>query len=112
MKKTVFVAALATVLGFGSAFANTTPLTDKPEYNLSEQIQAYLSTSEIYVKKQDLTAKVLFTLTSEKRIAVLDIHSDYNDVKGMISRTLKGKKVQIEDLEVGKKYIIDVRITS
>ena len=43
---------------------------------------------------------------------VLAVKSDYWDVKGFLNRRLDKKKVNISDFEVGKQYVVDVRLTS
>ncbi len=110
MRKLSLAAALAVTLVSSSVWAN--PPKKKTEVKpLSEQIHEILAENSIYVKNKDLTARVLFTLDEKKRILVLAIKSDYWDVRGFLNRRLDKKKVNITNFEVGKQYVVDVRLT-
>lgn len=111
MGKTSFIMALLAMLFSGSISASD-PVPGIKSRDLSLQIQEILDENSIYVRNKDLTAKVLFTVTDDKRIIVLEIKSDYMDVKGFLKRSLNKKRVKVSDLAVGEQYIVDVRITS
>lgn len=111
MGKLSLVTAWAVMLVSGSVWA-TTPKKDSEVRTLSEQIQEILAENSIYVKNEDLTARVLFTLNEDQRIVILAIKTDYWDVKGFLNRRLGRKKVNITNFEVGKQYVVDVRLTS
>lgn len=111
MGKTNFVMAFLALLFTGSIWASN-PEPGIKYGNLSYQIQEILKENSIYVRNQDLTAKVLFKVTEDKRIIVLEIKSDHKDVEGFLKRSLNKKRVKVSDLAVGEQYIVDVRITS
>ena len=111
MGKLSLTIAMAIMLVSGSVWA-TPPEENSEVKTLSEQIQEILSDNSIYVKKEDLTARVLFTLTEDKRIVILAIKTEYWDVRGFLNRRLDKKKVDITHFEVGEQFVVDVRLTS
>ncbi|MEM9362808.1 MAG: hypothetical protein AAGA43_09240 [Bacteroidota bacterium] len=111
MRKLSLATALAVTVVSGSVWA-APPKKKVETKTLSEQIHEILAANSIYVKNKDLTARVLFTLNEDSRIMVLAVKSDYWDVKGFLNRRLDKKKVNISDFEVGKQYVVDVRLTS
>ena len=111
MRKLSFATAIAVMLVSSSVWA-TTPKKTSEVRTLTEQIQEILAENSIYVKNEDLTARVLFTLNEDQRIVILAIKTDYWDVKGFLNRRLDKKKVNLADFEVGKQYVVDVRLTS
>ncbi len=111
MGKTSFVMAFLALLFTGSILASSTE-TGTKDGNLSYQIQEMLIENSIYVRNSDLTAKVLFKVTEDKRIIVLEIESDHSDVKGFLKKSLNKKRVKVGNFAVGEQYIVDVRFTS
>nr|WP_298999548.1 hypothetical protein [uncultured Allomuricauda sp.] len=107
------ILAIATAIMLVSSSISAASSKKNPEVNtLSGQIQEILAKNSIYVKNKDLTARVLFALNENKRIVILAIKSDYWDVKEFLNRRLDKKKLDITNFEVGKQYVVDVRLTS
>lgn len=107
MRRQSIASILAATLVSATALANPPKRVD----HLSKEIHNLLKYNSIYIKNNDLTAKVWFTLTEEQKINVLYIQSNNMEVKRFLVRSLDRKKVSVPDAEIGKEYTVNVRIT-
>jgi len=79
---------------------------------LATQIWELLNENNLAVDSYDLTAKVLFTLNSEKEIVVISVDTKDTDLETFVKRKLNYKKVEVEEVKQGKMYKLPVRVTT
>ncbi len=111
MRKFSLVLVAAALLVSGNLFANNSDTTD-PQKTLATQIWELLNENNLAVDSYDLTAKVLFTLNSEKEIVVISVDTKDTDLETFVKRKLNYKKVEVEEVKQGKMYKLPVRVTT
>jgi ribosomal protein L7Ae-like RNA K-turn-binding protein len=57
-----------------------------------------------------LTAEVLFTVNSKAEIVVISVDTGDSDLESFVKGKLNYKKVQLEEVVVGRMYRLPVRI--
>lgn len=104
-KKILF--SLMLLISLSSAAANfNEPAKFDP---FSEEISKMLSRSSLVIS-EDLTIKVLFTLTENKVIQINSISSSNKTVNKFLRASLSIERLKGENWEVGKVYILPVRV--
>jgi hypothetical protein len=76
---------------------------------LSTQIWELLNENNLAVDNYDLTAKVIFTVNSEREIVVISVDTMDSDLESFVKSTLNYKKVQLEEVIEGKMYTLPLR---
>lgn len=111
MRKFSLILVAAALLISGNLFANDSDKTD-PQKSLATQIWELLNENNLAVDSYDLTAKVLFTVNSEKEIVVISVDTKDTDLETFVKRKLNYKKVEVEEVKQGKMYKLPVRVTT
>lgn len=76
---------------------------------MSTQIWELLNENNLAVDNYDLTAKVIFTVNSEREIVVISVDTMDSDLESFVKSTLNYKKVQLEEVIEGKMYTLPLR---
>lgn len=108
MRKFSLILVAATLLASGNLFANDMDKTN-PQKSLATQIGELLKENTLLVD-YDLTAKILFTVNSEAEIVVISVDTGDSDLESFVKGKLNYKKVQLEEVVVGRMYRLPVRI--
>ncbi|WP_299161020.1 hypothetical protein [uncultured Eudoraea sp.] len=109
MRKFSLILVAATLLVSGSIFANDSDTKD-PQKSLATQIGEILKENQLVVDNYELTAEVLFTVNSEAEIVVISVDTGDSDLESFVKGKLNYKKVQLEEVVVGRMYRLPVRI--
>ncbi|MFC2147472.1 hypothetical protein ACFLR9_02805 [Bacteroidota bacterium] len=109
MRKISLILVAATLLVSGSIFANDSDIKD-PQKSLATQIGEILKENQLVVDNYELTAEVLFTVNSEAEIVVISVDTGDSDLESFVKGKLNYKKVQLEEVVVGRMYRLPVRI--
>ena len=108
MKKISLVLAACMLIATGNLFAND-PAPNDPTESLKLEIESLLGSNNFKVKK-DITAKVEFTLNQDQEIVVLEIDSKDALVKRYLKSRLDNRKVNLENIKEGEKFVVPVRL--
>lgn len=109
MKKQI---ALTTVLlVFAITSTNANPTREPGTLKLSEQIQKLLDNSTFDLSEGEMKAQVRFTLNKEGEIVVLSVDTEDSSLEGFVKGRLNYRKVQLDQVEEGKIYAVQVRVT-
>ncbi|MEM8506447.1 MAG: hypothetical protein AAF717_01405 [Bacteroidota bacterium] len=111
MKKRNMFTVLATLFCVAAVTANVA-LAKHPNLGIQEQLQKILSDNSLSVDKGDATARVLFKVNQQGKIELLEIVSKRKDVRWFIDRKLDGKAIEVDDINLGEVFVVNVRITS
>jgi hypothetical protein len=109
MRKFSLILVAAALLVSGSIFANDSDTKD-PQKSLATQIGEILKENQLVVDNYELTAEVLFTVNSEAEIVVISVDTGDSDLESFVKGKLNYKKVQLEEVVVGRMYRLPVRI--
>lgn len=109
MRKISLILVAAALLVSGSIFANDSDTKD-PQKSLATQIGEILKENQLVVDNYELTAEVLFTVNSEAEIVVISVDTGDSDLESFVKGKLNYKKVQLEEVVVGRMYRLPVRI--
>ncbi|MGB5205779.1 hypothetical protein [Eudoraea sp.] len=109
MRKFSLILVAAALLVSGSIFANDSNTKD-PQKSLATQIGELLKENQLVVENYELTAEVLFTVNSEAEIVVISVDTGDLDLESFVKGKLNYKKVQLEEVVVGRMYRLPVRI--
>lgn len=109
MRKFSLILVAAALLVSGSIFANDSDTKD-PQKSLATQIGELLKENQLVVENYELTAEVLFTVNSEAEIVVISVDTGDSDLESFVKGKLNYKKVQLEEVVVGRMYRLPVRI--
>lgn len=109
MRKFSLILVAAALLVSGSIFANDSNTKD-PQKSLATQIGEILKENQLVVDNYELTAEVLFTVNSEAEIVVISVDTGDSDLESFVKGKLNYKKVQLEEVVVGRMYRLPVRI--
>ena len=108
MRKISLVLATAMLIATGNLFANDSAPND-PAQSLKSEIENFLGSNNFKVKK-DILAKVEFTLNKQQEIVILDIDTKDGLVKRYLRTKLNNRKVNLENIKEGEKFVIPVRL--
>ncbi|MGB5459848.1 MAG: hypothetical protein WBM85_07805 [Eudoraea sp.] len=109
MRKFSLILVAAALLVSGSIFANDSDTKD-PQKSLATQIGEILKENQLVVDNYELTAEVLFTVNSKAEIVVISVDTGDSDLESFVKGKLNYKKVQLEEVVVGRMYRLPVRI--
>jgi hypothetical protein len=105
MKNFLFISFLLMSLNSNSGNLDL-PLREDP---FSEEISKMLLRSSLIVE-EDLTVKVVFTLSEDKLIQIESISSSNETVNAFLRTRLSGQKLQGADWKVHQIYELPVRV--
>ncbi|MEE9364656.1 MAG: hypothetical protein V3U92_18810 [Cellulophaga sp.] len=109
MRKISLMLVAVMLLSASSVVANDST-TIEPTKKISKQIGKLLEKNSFNDLKADLTAKVLFTVNTDREIVVLSVDTKDASVEAFVKRRLNYKKIDIKNFRKGKRYTIPVRI--
>ena len=108
MKKISLVVVASMLLVSGNLFAND-PIPNDPTQSLNSQIANILEHNNFALDK-DITAKVEFTVNQDQEIVILDVETKHAILKRFLKNRLNHRKIKLEGVEEGAKYVVPVRL--
>jgi len=111
MRKLSLILVAAAVLSAGSVFAKESE-KPKPLKSLAYQVSQILDYNNIWIEKDEVMVKVLFTVNQDSEIEVLEVEASQGDLEHAVKMLLNKKKVDFAAQTPDKKFLIPVRIKS
>jgi len=109
MKKQIVLTTL--LLVFAIVVSNANSSGEPTTLKLSEQIQKLLDSSTFDLSEGEMKAQVRFTFNKEGEIVVLSVDTEDSSLEGFVKGRLNYQKVQLDQVEEGKIYTVQVRVT-
>lgn len=112
MKTINLLLTLAILVSVNTGFALTSPKNENPDSKtIGFEIQELLKNTNLLVENDEL-AKVFFTINSKNEIVVLYIETKLEALEDFIKNKLNYYKVKTKKIKQGKRFAVNVRLTS
>lgn len=111
MRKTSMAFFAAVLFVVGTLSANPGKNLE-PTKKLSTQIHELLKPNNFKVEDDDVIGNVRFTLNQEGEIVVLSVDTEDERFENFVKARLNYQKVELQNAEEGKLYVVPVRITA
>lgn len=100
---------LAVAMSITTSVMSSTEPNFKRDKSVASEIEEMLDKSNLVVE-EELSVRVVFSLSNERKIIVHSIKSENGDVNDFLMERLQGKQVLGRNWKTGKYYALPVKV--